>query len=276
MSTYVIGDVQGCFQELLALVDRIHFKPGEDTLWFTGDLVNRGPQSLEVLRWVKNLGTSAVTVLGNHDLHLLAVIHNENQLKPQDTLGPILAAPDRLVLAEWLRHRPILHYDAHYAHVLVHAGLAPEWDLITAQTLAREIEVTLRSTIPTYTAFLTELYGNEPDRYDPLLTGNDRLRCLTNYFTRLRYLTSDGRLLLNLKKPPTEVQPTEGIPWFRYPQRQWENTHIVFGHWAALMGETQSTSVHAVDTGCVWGHRLTALRLEDQQRFSVEAYTSRT
>jgi len=267
MSTYAIGDIQGCFSTLQALLAKIHFDPKQDRLWFTGDLVNRGPQSLEVLRFIKDLGDQHDTVLGNHDLHLLAVAYGVGKSAQKDTLQAILAAPDRHELIEWLRHRPLLHGGDHHHYVLTHAGIAPQWSLTQAIALAKEVETVLRSDRPEL--FLRHMYGNQPDQWQETLQGPERWRCITNYFTRMRFCYADGRLELAYKGK-REHAPQDLMPWFLVPDRRNADVDILFGHWAALGGVTDIPHVYALDTGCVWGHALTAMRLEDQQRFSVQ------
>lgn len=264
MSTYVIGDVQGCMHELEALLTHIAFHPGNDTLWFTGDLVNRGPRSLDVLRFVKSLGDKHIVVLGNHDLHLLAVAYGVRALSPQDTLEPILIAPDREELMFWLRHRPLLHDEADY--VMVHAGLAPVWTRADAQALAREAEDLLQSDDPS--TLLKNMYGNTPDHWQANLNGMERARCIINYLTRMRYCYADGRMELAYKGT-IENKPGGLIPWFDVPNRVNRDVKIIFGHWAALDGKADVPNVYPLDTGCVWGRKLTAMRLDDEKRFSV-------
>ncbi|HEX4046046.1 MAG TPA: symmetrical bis(5'-nucleosyl)-tetraphosphatase [Gammaproteobacteria bacterium] len=267
MTTYAIGDVQGCFAELQQLLERIAFDPTQDTLWFTGDLVNRGPQSLPALRFIKSLGDKHTVVLGNHDLHLLAVAYGVRTLHRDDTLNDILAAPDCDELMDWLRHRPLLYHDRHFDCVLVHAGLAPCWTVKQAQTLAKEVEVVLAGDTPAF--FLQHMYGNEPAAWQDNLAGMERLRCITNYLTRMRFCYEDGRLELSYKGEITG-KPRELIPWFEVKDRANVNANIVFGHWAALGGKTPLPHLYALDTGCVWGNCLTALRMADGVRFSVK------
>lgn len=264
MATYAIGDVQGCFTSLQQLLGKIQFNENRDTLWFTGDLVNRGPRSLEVLRFIKQLGQRHITVLGNHDLHLLAVAENKSFLGKEDTLSEILQADDCRELLNWLRHQPLLHYEENY--LMVHAGLAAEWDLKTAKALAREVENILRG--EKYPEFLSRLYGNYPHHWSDDLTGWDRIRCIVNYFTRARFCYADGGMEFNMKGTLEHLQ-NELIPWFSLPQRKTKDLKIIFGHWAALQGVTHVPNTYALDTGCVWGHCLTAMRLEDEKRFSV-------
>ncbi len=266
MPTYAIGDIQGCYSPFEKLLQLIQFDPHKDTLWLTGDLVNRGPQSLEVLRFVKQLGNHQKIVLGNHDLHLLAVAHESHAGWPDDTLTPILEAPDRDELLNWLRHQPLIHHDATLGYTMVHAGLAASWDLATAIALSREVEKTIQS--EKAAEFFHHMYGNDPDHWDSTLQGWNRLRCITNYFTRARFCYADGRL--ELKNKGTLVShPDDLIPWFKVPHRVNADLKIIFGHWAALGGITDTPNTFALDTGCVWGYRLTAMRLEDEERFSV-------
>jgi bis(5'-nucleosyl)-tetraphosphatase (symmetrical) len=264
MPTYAIGDVQGCYAELRELIALLKFDLTRDRIWFVGDLVNRGPQSLDVLRYVRSLGDAAITVLGNHDLHLLAVAHAGERLRADDTLDDILNAKDRDSLLDWLRHRPLLHHDAGLNYTMVHAGLPPQWDLKTAQACARELEAALRNDDSMRELF-AHMYGNQPDQWSPQLRGTDRLRFITNCFTRLRVCDSEGRL--NLKfKGTLQTIPAGLMPWFRAPQRRSETTTIVCGHWSALdYYDSRNTDerILAIDTGCVWGQRLCAVRLDE-------------
>ena len=258
MAVYAIGDVQGCFDALQRLFAKLNFDARRDRAWFTGDLVNRGPQSLEVLRFVAGLGDRAVTVLGNHDLHLLAVAGGHAAPKARDTLAPILAAPDRDPLLDWLRHRPLLHVDTTLGYALVHAGLIPQWDMDEAQLCAAEVEAVLRG--PAATALYAHMYGDTPNRWDPQLRGYERLRFIVNVCTRLRYCDVDGRINLDHKGAPGS-QPQPWLPWFRAPARRSRTTRIVFGHWSTL-GLHRADDVLGLDTGCVWGGALTAVRLD--------------
>ncbi len=264
MSIYAIGDVQGCYPELIALLDKINFDANTDTLWFTGDLINRGPMSLEALRFVKSLGDKHPVVLGNHDLHLLALHYGIDRSNRSDTLDQILTATDKNDLIEWLRHRPLLHADNNF--VMTHAGLAPMWDLNKARALAQEVELVLRGNAPI--VLLSTMYGNQPDYWKDELTGVDRLRCIVNYFTRMRFCYADGRLDLSYKGDLNN-KPDELIPWFDVKERANVDEKIIFGHWAALGGKADAPNVFPLDTGCVWGNCLTAMRLEDEKRFSV-------
>ena len=263
MAVYAIGDVQGCFDALGALLDKLRFDPAADRLWFAGDLVNRGPQSLEVLRFVRGL-PQAVTVLGNHDLHLLAVASGQAPVKKHDTLDEVLAAADRAELLAWLRTRPLLHHDAALGYTLVHAGLLPTWDLVTAQRLAREAEHFIERS--EHNELFTHMYGDTPDHWDDQLAGWARIRLIINGFTRLRYCDRQGRMDLRPKMAPG-WQPAPLLPWFQLPDRRSADLRIVFGHWSTL-GVRQGDGVIALDSGCLWGGRLTAVRLTDAPVFA--------
>ncbi len=267
MTTYAIGDIQGCFAEFETLLKKIEFNQQTDTLWFTGDLVNRGPRSLDTLRFIKALGDKHTTVLGNHDLHLLAVAHGAPQHSEGDNLKDILQASDKDELLDWLCHRPLLYHDKATQFVLVHAGLAPAWSLSKASALALEVESVLQGESKAF--FLSHMHGNQPDHWDDNLTGINRLRCIINYLTRMRFCYADGRLDLTYKGE-IAGKPNELMPWFDAPNRVNRNEKIIFGHWAALNGKTRFPHLHALDTGCVWGNCLTAMRIEDGQRFSVK------
>lgn len=273
MATYAIGDIQGCYCELRALLDRIGFDPAVDRLWSVGDLVNRGPDSLAVLRFVRGLGSAAVAILGNHDLHLLACAWAERKPHRLDTLAAILHAPDREPLLDWLSARPLLHHDPEFGVAMVHAGLPPEWSLAEALRCAQEMETVLRS--DDRAEFMRHMYGDEPDRWSGNLTGWGRLRFIVNSFTRLRYCTIDGRLDLKVKAAPG-AQPPDLLPWYAVPGRASRDTRILFGHWATLGLAAEATAAHNVvhlDTGCVWGGRLSALRLDDGALYSVPSAT---
>jgi bis(5'-nucleosyl)-tetraphosphatase (symmetrical) len=253
MAIYAIGDVQGCYDSLRTLLDKVRFDPAADTLWFTGDLVNRGPQSLEVLRFVRALPHS-ITVLGNHDLHCLAVAAGAAPAKKRDTFASLFAAPDRDDLLDWLRQRPLLHVDSAHNCALVHAGLLPEWDITTARRLAREAEQLIRHS--DRNQLFQHMYGDEPDHWDESLAGWARVRIIINAFTRLRYCHPDGRLDLRPKMRPGD-QPPGLVPWFELPQRRSADTRVIFGHWSTL-GYLQTANIIALDSGCLWGGRLTA------------------
>ncbi len=270
MSSYAIGDIQGCYNELVALLDKINFDERRDRLWFTGDIVNRGPASLEALRFVKSLGNAAVSVLGNHDLHLLAIANGQQKyLQKSDTIDDILAAHDREELLKWLRHLPLMHEDEELGYVMVHAGLAPDWSIEEARIYASEVEEKLRGN--DYVNYFAHMYGNKPALWSSSLTGWDRLRVITNYFTRLRFCDKNGEMDFAEKNSPGHQSPPF-IPWFEVANRASAGEKIVFGHWAALRNyqiDYSAYNVFPLDTGCLWGARLSALRLEDEQWFSV-------
>jgi bis(5'-nucleosyl)-tetraphosphatase (symmetrical) len=267
MATYAIGDIQGCFTALTKLLDHIQFNSQQDTLWFAGDIVNRGPDSLSVLRFIKSLGSAHQTVLGNHDLHLLTVAYQVRAPHHSDTLNEILQAPDRDELIAWLTHRPLLVQDPDTQCVMTHAGLAPMWDLSEAIDLAKEVETHLQS--DHIVEFLTHLFGNHPNYWEKNLSGYDRLRCIVNYFTRMRFCDEHGRLHLDYKGD-IQHKPSHLIPWFEVKPRKNTDVDIIFGHWAALQGQTTVPHLYPLDTGCVWGNCLTAMRLHDKQLFSVK------
>ena len=258
MALYAIGDVQGCDTELGSLLKKVDFRADRDRLWFVGDLVNRGPESLQTLRRLRALGDGATVTLGNHDLHLLAVAFGCAKLRGDDTLDDILAAPDRDALLEWLMTRPLLHEDAALNLCLLHAGLPPQWDVPTARACAREFERALRRN-PRH--IFEQMYGDEPNRWNESLTGAERLRFIANCFTRLRYVDAEGRLALRAKGSPEKGQKKSLIPWFDAAQARWHGPRIVFGHWSTL-GYFNNANVIGLDTGCVWGGSLTALRLD--------------
>jgi bis(5'-nucleosyl)-tetraphosphatase (symmetrical) len=264
MSIYAIGDVQGCHDELRRLLDAIRFDASADTLWFVGDLVNRGSQSLETARFVRSLGDSAITVLGNHDLHLLVVAAGVRKPHRGDTIADILGAPDRDELLDWLRHRPLVHAEG--AHAMVHAGLLPQWTVTRAVELGREVEAALRG--GDHLELLRQMYGNTPTAWDDALTGYDRLRVIVNAMTRLRLCDAAGRMEFSHKLGPGDMPPGY-MPWFDAPNRASSDTTIVCGHWAAL-GLMLADNVLAIDTGCVWGRRLSAVRLTDRQLFQCD------
>lgn len=263
---YIFGDIQGCFAEFQTLLEHIHFNPKQDRLGFVGDLVNRGPQSLEVIRFIKNLGNSLV-VLGNHDFYLLAIGYGVIEYKSHHTLQNILNAPDKLELLDWLRHQSLLVHDEKNHFVMTHAGIPPQWDIKEAEKHAKELENTLRE--KNFKETLHELFGNDPLCWNENLAGNDRLRYIANAFTRMRFCDENGCLELK-EKQKTEHPSKNFQPWF-----MWENkihSDIFFGHWAALEGKTNRANRYALDTGCVWGKSLTCIRAEDRQRFKVAAY----
>lgn len=271
MATYAIGDIQGCDDEFAALLAHIRFDPQVDRLWLVGDLVNRGPASLAVLRRVHGLAAQVTMVLGNHDLHLLACAYAGVAPRRKDTLNEVLAAPDRDELLNWLRCQPLLHHDPTLGYAMVHAGVLPQWDLATAAALAREVEQVLAG--PDFSGFLAAMYGNEPARWDPALRGTARLRFITNCLTRIRYCGPDGYVDLNEKGAPSAAHGAL-LPWFAAPARASRAVPIVFGHWSTLHlsdAESAAANVVALDTGAVWGGELSALRLEDGRRYAVRS-----
>jgi bis(5'-nucleosyl)-tetraphosphatase (symmetrical) len=257
MAIYAIGDIQGCYDDLQRLLSLIEFNPEDDKLWFAGDLVNRGPQSLEVIRFIKSLGERAISVLGNHDLHLLALSQGNRSHYKHGTLEDILHAPDHIELIEWLRHRPLMYHNKKRGYSLVHAGLPPPCEIAPALKRSAELEATLRG--PGFHHFCQVMYGNDPDIWSDNLTGIDRLRFITNCFTRVRFCTQDGRLALKEKGAPGS-QNNGTLPWFKLKERASRNSRILFGHWSTL-GYYVGENVWSLDTGCLWGGKLTALKL---------------
>lgn len=268
MATYAIGDIQGCFQELNDLLDLIGFSETTDHLWFTGDLVNRGPRSLETLRFIKSLGERAITVLGNHDIHLLAAAQS-NTSHRKDTFEEIFHAPDRVELLDWLRQQPLFHHDEVSGYSMLHAGISPQWDLKKIQSLANEVEQFLRS--KNYPDYLSHIYGNEPDTWSDDLQGWERLRCITNFFTRVRFCDENGRMDFSEKGPPGS-QPEGWQPWYEIETRKSADLKIIFGHWSThklAQENVGNFNVFPIDTGCLWGGELTAFRLEGGTLFQL-------
>ncbi len=259
MTTWAIGDLHGCLDEFERLFARLDFDPQRDRLWFVGDLVNRGPDSLGCLRRVRSFGDRAITVLGNHDLHLLATAAGARASRGKDTFEDVLAAPDRGELLDWLRQRPLLHHDDTLGFTLVHAGLHRDWNLATARALAREVETELHK--PDCGGLFDYMYGDEPAQWSPSLTGEARIRFAINCMTRMRFCRADGSLDLDLTGPPGS-QPPDLMPWYEVPGRANADLCIVFGHWSRL-GYLATDGIHALDAGCLWGGRLTALNLDD-------------
>ena len=262
MSLYAVGDVQGCYGDLRRLLDKIRFDPASDELWFAGDLVNRGPQSLQTLRFVKSLGAAARCVLGNHEFHLLRMAAGDAG-GGDAGLRAVVAASDGRELTDWVASRPLLHVDRQRKLILAHAGLLPQWGADTAAALAAEVEAALHGgdddRAQRRRQFLTTLYGDRPDRWDAALAGADRLRVIVNALTRLRFCGVDGRMDFRHSGPPGS-QPDGLHPWYELPHRHGDYT-VVFGHWAAL-GFRQMPGYVALDSGCVWNGRLTAFRLD--------------
>jgi len=264
LATYAIGDIQGCFASLEALLDRCGFNPARDRLWLVGDLVNRGPRSLETLRFVRGLGPAATTVLGNHDLHLLMVAEGFGKRGRDDTLDDILKAPDRDELLDWLRQQPLCHVEDGFC--LVHAGLLPQWTVAEARALATEVESALNG--PDYLALLANMWGSEPAAWRDDLEGWPRLRVIVNAMTRMRFCSAEGVMEFHTKGELSDA-PSGYLPWFQVPGRRSAHDVLVTGHWSAL-GLRVEPKLLALDSGCLWGGHLTAVRLEDRAVFQVD------
>jgi bis(5'-nucleosyl)-tetraphosphatase (symmetrical) len=270
MATYAVGDIQGCLQPLQCLLERVDFNPDRDRLWSVGDIVNRGPSCLQTLRFLYAMRDNLDMVLGNHDLHLLAVAAGARPLGRSDTLHTILEAPDRDRLLDWLRQRPLLHSEQGFT--LVHAGIPPQWSVAEARARAREVEAALQGR--GCEDFLRDMYGNEPAVWSADLSGTTRLRVITNYFTRMRFCTAKGELDLDNKG----AEPTSGQPlaaWFSHPNRKTRGDRIIFGHWAALEGKTGEYDVIGLDTGCVWDGALSMYCLETGQWYRCRCHNGR-
>lgn len=271
MSTYVVGDIQGCYKPLKKLLKKVKFSTNSDSLWCVGDLINRGPRSLDTLRFLRDLGDAAHIVLGNHDLHFIAINENCAPARSKDTLGELLKASDCQELSDWLRHKPLAHFDSLDTKVgikhflMIHAGVAPMWTLQDTLNYAAEVEFALQE--PDHHDYLRHMYGDTPNRWYNQLEGLDRLRVITNYLTRIRFCDPIGTLRLNVKEG-LWAAPTGFKPWYHY-EKITPSATILFGHWAALEGRTDKQEVHALDTGLVWGRELTLMRLEDFKRYSV-------
>lgn len=265
MTDYAIGDIQGCYDRLRDVLARVDFSPSRDRLWVAGDLINRGPSSLASLRYVESLGSSAVVVLGNHDLHLLAVALGGHALKNKDTLSDILEAPDHQHLLNWLCQQNLLVHDPARNFVMVHAGLPHIWGVDQAAGYAREVEAAISG--PQGADYFASMYGNQPDSWNEKLQGMDRLRAITNYFTRMRFIAEDGTLEFGAKES-AEDAPEGFAPWFRFDRP--DNVRVLFGHWAAIEGETGSERFIGLDTGCVWGGKLTLMNLDSGERIHCD------
>lgn len=265
MTQYAIGDLQGCYEPFRRLLDKISFDPEIDRLWLTGDLVNRGPQSRKTLRYVKSLGKSAISVLGNHDLHLLALANDIRVSGNRfDSMWKILGKDDCDELIDWLRFRPLAYHSKKLNTLIVHAGIPPQWSIKKTLARAAEVEAALRG--DNYVNFLEGMYGDEPAKWSGKLSGNKRLRFIVNALTRMRMLDGDNRLDFTFSGPPEDA-PDGLIPWFRANNARWQGTRIVFGHWSAL-GLMVENDLIAVDTGCVWGRQLTAVRLNKKPKIT--------
>jgi bis(5'-nucleosyl)-tetraphosphatase (symmetrical) len=261
VSTYVVGDIQGCLEPLKCLLQEVNFDRERDVLWSVGDVINRGPDNLGTLRFMYELRDSLVLVLGNHDLHLLAVAAGIRKPSRSDTLDEILAAPDKEILLAWLQQQPLMHRQ--HGYLMVHAGIPPQWSAQQAMNYAGEVHKVLQG--PKARTFLQEMYGNEPHQWSADLKGMERLRVITNYLTRMRYCTADGTLDLQSKGPAPDADELEGqpaLPWFSHESRQTANVRILFGHWAAIEGMTNTAAAIGLDTGCVWGGTLSLFHLE--------------
>ena len=265
MTDYAIGDIQGCYERLLDVLDKVDFSPSRDRLWVAGDIINRGPSSLESLRYVRDLGSSAVVVLGNHDLHLLAVALGGHAVKRKDTLQDILDAPDHHELLQWLLQQNICIHDTRRNLVMAHAGLPHIWSAEKGAALAAEMEGVLRS--GDVEEYFRHMYGNEPARWQEDFTGMDRWRMITNYFTRMRFIAEDGTLELTAKESADNA-PEGYAPWFHFPRS--DDVRVIFGHWAALEGDTGSDRFIGLDTGCVWGGRLTLMNLDTDEKIHCD------
>lgn len=269
MSTYAIGDLHGCYSEWMVLLDKLSFNPAQDTLWLVGDLVNRGPDSLACLREAERLGSRVRCVLGNHDFHLLVAARGGGKVKKHASLEAVLAAPDRERLLDWLQSQPLAVHEGN--RLMTHAGLLPQWDLAQVVSLSGEVQAALMS--ETSGRFLNQLYGNHPAQWSNALDGMDRLRCIVNVLTRMRFIDAAGRLDFDANQG-LESAPPGFAPWFQFPRD--DDPQLVFGHWAALGGETPGARVRvdALDTGCAWGGKLTALDLATGERTSVPSHQS--
>lgn len=262
MAVYVIGDLQGCYQSLMQLLQKIEFREHKDQLWFCGDIVNRGPDSLQCLEFVRSMGDEAVMVLGNHDLHLLAVAFGDARLKAKDTLSELVQNPQHQELLHWLRKQPLMHFNADYNALMVHAGVTPQWRLSDAQACAAEVEQTLRG--DNYQDYFRNMYGNEPEVWDDALQGMERLRCITNIFTRMRYCDAEGVMDFDNKMSPASITGSSIRPWFEQGSRLLRHNRVFFGHWSTLPSGKYGKA-HALDSGCLWGGSLTAVRIDKKQ-----------
>lgn len=266
MATYAIGDLQGCYASLQCLLEKISFNPKQDQIWLAGDLVNRGPQSLECLRYLKSLGESAKCVLGNHDLHLLAIAHGTRTLKSKDTVGDVLSATDKIDLLDWLQHLPLIHHDSEQQALLVHAGVPHIWSTQQSLQHAQEVENALQGEYAKH--YFDAMYGNTPHSWSPNLKPPHRLRVITNYLTRMRVCDTKGRLDLKFKGD-LERCPPDFAPWFELRPPH-PDLRIYFGHWAALEGRCDHPHITALDTGCVWGNKLTAVDINSKNLFQCD------
>ena len=270
MATYAVGDIQGCYQEFVELLEAVSFNPARDRLWLLGDLINRGPDSLAVMEFVMSLEGRTTTVLGNHELHFLAIHYGGHSPVVSDTFHDLLAAPRVGDIAEWFRRQRFFHWDQSLGYAMVHAGIPPGWSMQTAEARSRELMAVIQGA--DCTSYFRELYGNHPDRWSDDLAEMDRWRLLTNYFTRMRLIDHTGRLNFSHKGTLAEA-PVGWFPWYKLFAQYPENGRLLFGHWAALQGETGRADILALDTGCVWGRSLTALCLETGELVSVPSHS---
>ena len=266
MTQYAVGDIQGCYTELMDCLNQVNFNPDQDCLWVAGDMVNRGPDSLATLAFLYENRNSLRCVLGNHDLHLLAIYFGHRQAKSSDTVDQILSHPDCDHWMEWLRQQPLCQYDSHNQYFMSHAGLPPQWSIKQALSYSEEIASVLNS--EAIDAFLATMYGNTPSHWQTDLSGTDRLRCITNYFTRMRICDIKGGLEFDYKGSLADI-PAGYYAWFKHPHRQSINDRIIFGHWASLGGYTDNNTLFGLDTACVWGQHLTLMQLDNQQYFTA-------
>ncbi|MFV5491524.1 symmetrical bis(5'-nucleosyl)-tetraphosphatase [Acinetobacter sp. ASP199] len=269
---YVIGDVQGCFEALKALLKEIRFDPDQDFIWFAGDLVARGENSLGALRFIKKLVDNGVaaTVLGNHDLTLLACARGIKPIKDKDNVRDVIDAIDSDDLIDWLRKQPMCLFPNEQT-VLTHSGIPKLWDVVKTAELAKEVEAVIaHDDFEVMDAFLKDMFGKEPALWSDQLQGHERIRCIVNYLTRMRLTDAEGRLEYSFKDSLNDPMPEGFRPWFEFESKAAETHQIVFGHWAGLQGKTISERIQNVDGGCVWGNQLLAYRLEDQQMFAVD------
>lgn len=267
MTIYAIGDIQGCYNSLTGLLEKIRFSTDKDQLWFVGDLVNRGPDSLKVLQLIMELGENAITVLGNHDLHALAILSGLETQRPKDTLDEILNSPNKNSIIDWIRQQSLMHVDQTLPYAMVHAGVYPGWTITQAMSYAREVEAVFQS--DNYLNFLRHMYGNTPEFWSEELSGWDRFRFITNSFTRMRFVTQDLKLDLRPKGHPESVSENLS-PWFMHGLDKRASHKVIFGHWSTL-GYRDDYEIYAIDTGCLWGGKLTAMALKETD--SPELYS---
>ncbi|MFD1260595.1 symmetrical bis(5'-nucleosyl)-tetraphosphatase [Entomomonas asaccharolytica] len=268
MAVYAIGDIQGCYEPLQRLLDEVNFDPAIDTLWCVGDLINRGAKSLKTLKFLYSIRKSVVTVLGNHDLHLIACFYDNAKIKKNDTIKEILEAKEAKELINWLRQQPLVYFDRDRKITMAHAGIPPLWTLEDSLARSAEVEAVLKDD-KRIQGFLAHMYGSEPVNWSELLTGYERLRVITNYLTRMRFCKADGTIEFKSKEG-LDSAPTGYIPWFEIANRKMAGQQILFGHWAALEGRCDEPNVYALDTGCVWGNCLTMMDVDTKEKFSTQ------